>query len=106
VHTMIVIVSFEISCSIGTHNTACGVVVARIQIFDLLEGITKGASGSEQHDRKDDRLEKARVNKRDLEYLQTEFIGSRLDAPLGHCETGTVGRDQLRWAYQHPQDVT
>jgi hypothetical protein len=98
---MIVIVSSEISCSRGTHNTACMVVEARIQILNLLEGFTKGASGSEQHDGKDDRLEKARVNKCGLEYLQTELIGSRLDAPLGHCETGTVGRDQLRWACQH-----
>lgn len=51
-------------------------------------------SGLEQYDRKDDRLEKARFDKCLLEYLETELIGARFGAPLGHGETWSVGGNE------------
>ncbi len=76
------------------HESASGVVF-RAQRGPCLKPVAKGASGLEQYDRKDDRLEKARLDKCLLEYLDTELIRTRFSAPLRHGETWSVGGNEL-----------
>jgi hypothetical protein len=101
-HTVVVIIPFEIRRSKPLHRHG---VKYRVQKCERLEGVTKGVSRLEKYDGKDNRFEKAAFDKGLLEYLQTKLIGTRVGAPLGHCETGSIGRDQLRWAHQIPQKL-
>ena len=99
-HTVAVIIPFGIRRS----TERCGVKY-RVRKCGRLEGVTKGVPRLEQYDGKDNRFEKARFDKGLLKYLQKERVGARVCPPLSHCETRSIGRDQLRCAHQLPQKL-
>jgi hypothetical protein len=55
--------------------------------------LIKGTARSEQRDRKDNRLEKARLHERFLEYFEIEIIRMGSDPPPCNRETRSIGGD-------------
>jgi hypothetical protein len=64
-----------------------------VQEVDQSWGITKGTSGSYQHNRKNNGLKEAGFDECFLKNFQAEFINTGLDTPTGYRETGSVSRD-------------